>query len=123
MLHFSGQQDELDVLYDDYVMLYQNQMDLYLKELDVTPKSKRAARHSIKPFWCEELTALWKAFHNAEKGFVKCNKGDISYSVLKRRFLTAQKEFDKELKKRRCSHERSKVYDLEKSNIENPDEF
>ena len=62
-------------------------------------------------------------FQNAEKAFVKCRRDDVCYQVLKRRFQTTQKEFDKELKKSRRSHERSKVYDLEKCNVEYPNEF
>ena len=123
MLAYRGEQAELDALYDKYVLLYQSEMDAHLKELSNTPKSKKAARHSTKPFWCEELTVLWKNFHDTEKSFLKCDKNDMGYRAVKTRFLTSQKAFDKELKKKKRSHERSKVYDLEKANLDNPNEF
>ena len=43
MIEYRGGQNELDNLYDEYVSLYQREMDTYLRELSVTPKSKRAA--------------------------------------------------------------------------------
>ena len=67
--------------------------------------------------------ALWREFHQAEKSYLKCKRSDMGCSAIKRRFLLSQKKFDKELKTEKRSHERSKVYDLEKANVGNPNEF
>ncbi len=99
LLLYRGNQEKFNDLYDDYVHLYQNEMDTYLKELSNTPKSKRVARHSTKPFWCEELTVLWKTFHNAEKCFLKCDKDDLGYKALKQDFWRPKKLLTKSSKR------------------------
>ena len=123
LLAFRGSQEHLDELYDEYIALYQSEMDKVLKELNHTPKAKRGARHSTKPFWNKVLTDLWRTFHTAEKCFVKCNRNDMGYRAIKARFQMAQRQFDKELRKQKMSFERCKVYNLEKANVENPNEF
>ena len=88
-----------------------------------TKIKKKPARHSMKPFWCDNLTTLWKEFHNVEKSFVKCDTHDVMYKTLKERFLMSQRKFGKLLKNKKRSHERSNVYDLEQANVNNPNEF
>ena len=95
-------------------------MGLYLKELDNTPKAKRAAKHCTKPFWNEDLTRMWKEMHTAEKSFLKFPRNAHGYVAVKDHFNTLQKKFDKELKRVKRSYERSQVYNLEKANTENP---
>ena len=70
-------------------------MDRLLKEIHLTPKAKKVARHSTKPFWNETLTLLWRESHSAEKSYVKDRK--MGFNAIKNRFITLQKAFDREL--------------------------
>ena len=89
----------MDRIYGELVDTYHKEMGLYLKELDTTPKSKRAAKHSPKPYWNESLTTMWREMHTAEKTFVKFPRNAHGYIAVKDRFNAFQKKFDKELKR------------------------
>ncbi len=104
-------------------MLYHKEMSECMKILDMTPVTKKQARHSAKPYWNESLTVCWKEAHVAEKTFIKTPKTDHGYLAIKSRFLHLQRHLDKEIKKAKRSHERSKIYQLEETNLSNPTEF
>ena len=61
----------IDRVYENRVDTYLGELNKCLEELDWTPKSKRLARHSSKPWWDGNLTTLWKTCHEAEKAFLK----------------------------------------------------
>ena len=47
------EQEQLDKLYEQYVETYHSEMSLFYKELDRTPHSEKAVRHTKKPYWSE----------------------------------------------------------------------
>ena len=57
---------------------------------------------------------MWKAFHEAEKSFVKAQRHVPGYNAIKGRFVYCQKVFDRELKRTKRSYERTKVFRLNK---------
>ena len=116
-------QEQIDVLYDQIVDMYIKEMKCFLRELSATPKSKRAFRHSRKPFWTGELGELWQQFHNAEKSYLKCNRKHPEFNRQKREFKTAQNNFDKALRKAKRSFQHKQVYELERVNTQDPEEF
>ncbi len=67
----------MDKLYECYVRTYFSEMSMHFKELNLTPTSKRAAKHTSKPYWSETLTVLWRLYHASEKVFVKTDKRGI----------------------------------------------
>ena len=116
-------QELVDKVYDDLVDTYLTELGKCLKELDRTPKAKRLARHSCKPYWDEHLTALWKTCHEAEHTFLRTPKNTPGYIGIEDHFIWCQRVFDRENRRCRRSYNRSKVYSLEKANEENPVEF
>ncbi len=117
------EQEQLDKLYERYVETYHSEMSLFYREIDRTPNSKRAAKHTNKAYWSEELTQLWRVYHEAEKLFVKTHKHDPRYRQIKFSFTHKRRSFDRTLRKIKRSYERKKVYDLERANTGNPKEF
>ena len=95
---------------------YHRELGKHLRELDNTPKSKKLARHSPKPYWLDDLTELWKLCHEAEKAYEKADCKSPVYIGLKERS-------NRDIKKARWSFERKKVYELEEANVNNPTEF
>ena len=61
--------------------------------------------------------------HTCEKTYVKFPRNAHGYLAVRDRFNLAQRKFDKTLKKTKRSYERSKVFELEQANIDNPTEF
>ena len=105
------------------IAMYHTEMSCFMKELKPTQKSKRKLRHTKKPYWDENLSALWSDFHKAEKLFVKAKRNSPGYSVLSNDFFTKQKVFDKALRKAKRSFQRKQVYDLEDVNCNDPTAF
>ena len=94
-----------------------------MQEIKQTPQSKRTVRFTRYAFWDETLSEAWKAFHVAERVFLKSNKNEPRYPDLKRDFHTKQRIFDKYFKKKKRSFERKRVHDLEEVNTKDPNEF
>ncbi len=116
-------QEKLDEVYEELVEAYHLEMQQFLKIIENTPKSKKSVRHTKKPYWSELLGELWKVLHEKEKAYVHCKRGNVAYTRLREEFISAQRAFDKCLKKEKRHFERSRVFNLEKANTENPVEF
>ena len=123
MLYRCSTQEELDQIYDNYVNLYHAEMSTFLKKVDKTPKAKKILRHTPKPYWSEDLTLEWKICHEAERAYHMANRGDPGYIALKGRSDFLHRKLRKNIKKAKRKHERTKVYQLEQANTENPTEF
>ena len=63
-------QAELDQVYDRIVDMYYEEIKAFLKEVKKTPASSRNIRHTKKPYWTEELSAMWKQHHDCEKVYL-----------------------------------------------------
>ena len=99
LLQLHHNQDELDLIYELYVKVYHDEMSECMKILNMTPVTKKHARHSAKAYWCEELTEYWKETHDAEKLFIKTPKTDHGYLAIKSHFIYLQRRMDKAIKR------------------------
>ena len=100
--------EELDNIYDRYVKVYHDEMGKHLRELDQTPKSKRLARHSPKPYWSDHLTELWQTCHEAEKLYERADSRSPGYIGLKDRSNFLYRKLNRDIKKARRNFERKK---------------
>ena len=116
-------QQTFDTLYDSMVDMYMKEMAEFLQEIKKTPKSKKVVRFTSYAFWDERLSEAWKAYHVAEKVYLKSSRNIPEYNDLRRDFLHKQRLFDKDFKKKKRSFERRRVYDLEEANTSDPNEF
>ena len=98
-------------------------MSQFFKEVNKTPHSKKTLNHTPKPYWAEELSDLWKMDHTVEKEFVKMRKDDSRYTQVLANFKYRHRIFDRTLRKEKRVFHRREVYDLDKSNTNNPTEF
>ena len=69
------------------------------------------------------MSLSWKEFHEAEKAYLQVTKRHGDHNTLKIDFLGKQKIFDKLLKKKKRSFQRSEVHNLDKANTSNPVAF
>ena len=115
--------ERIDMMYDDMLAMYYSEMSLFLEEIKQTPRSKKVVRHAKLPYWDDELSQLWKEFHNSERAYLKSDRKSLEFSALKTTFLNKQKLFDKTFHKKGRSFKRRQVYQLEEINTTNPNEF
>ena len=123
MLEQRLNQEAIDLIYEDFVEMHMSEMSKFMKELDQTPRAKKFLGHSRKPYRTEMLTEKWKECHEAERVYEKANKDEYGNIAPKSRSEFLYRKFDKLVKKAKRSHERSKVYNLEKANSEDPIAF
>ena len=107
---------------------YNNLKDVIVQEMkDKIPlfnNNRDKKKYKIsKPYWNEELGALWKEMHLKEKEFL-CYKGsNIVKCDLRVKFKLAAQKFDRTLRKYKRQYERGKVLELESVCTSNPREF
>ena len=116
-------QDSLDTWYKQFVTTYHNEMDQFYKRLEDTPSSKKNYYIARKAWWSEELGALAKKTLAAERNFLKLQKERKDSKAAKQKFLNAQKDFDKLVKKTKRKWQRNKVFELEQANLNDPRAF
>ena len=116
-------QDRIDEIYACFVEMYHKEMSIFMKEISRTKKSKKAIWWTRRPYWDEELSQSWKVFHDTEKAYLQVTKRHRDYDNLKNDFLAKQRSFDKLLKKKKRSFQRSEVHNLEKGNTNDPVAF
>ena len=71
-----GIQEEVDIVYDQFVKVYHEEISNFLKVAKVATKSRKSLRHVKKPYWNEHLSVLWQSFHEAELKYLKTNVKD-----------------------------------------------
>ena len=69
-------------------------MKVSFKEINKTPSSKTALRHSPMPYWDEVLSNVWREYHSAERSFVGANKSDPNYQSIFTEFRERRRIFD-----------------------------
>ena len=77
-------QDHIDHLYDDLVKCVLDEMNRVLPSF-VPGKSRKYYRKN-KPYWNDDLQALWQEMHQAEKEFAKYRGTRQGKEALRRRF-------------------------------------
>ena len=120
----SNQQEQqcLDNIYDSFCIGVKSQMDthLYHKRVILNGRSNKK-RRTKKPWWTEELSALWNDVCTSEKQWLK---SDISTkSNLKHIFVNKRKLFDRAVQQRKRAYWREVQDDLLSSCKSDPNEF
>ena len=113
----------IDRHYDELIDIYKGEMQKHLKCRSATKTSKKMFRHSLKPWWSEELQSLWDTMHMCELEYVKTPRNDLSFKAKFKKFREAEKTFDKTNKRCKRKHQRQQVDNIEKANVDDPVAF
>ena len=97
-------------------------MDNFLDYNNVSTKTKKMFKN-YKPYWNNELTIAWKNMHNNEKIFRRCKATHEIKCQFRRRFLDAQKAFDKLLRKTQRNYNKKIISEIECMQSHNPTDF
>jgi hypothetical protein len=100
-------QGSIDDIYNNFVDMHVNEMKRKLPAIE--PKKK--AYKTRQPFWCNELSDLFKAASAAEKAYCKAKGCDKQERRVE--YKTKQLAFDKALKKAKNIHYRNTELELE----------
>ena len=115
-------QENLDKYYDLLCKTLTNEMDKHLKFMDSTKRTRKKHKNS-KPYWCDELSDLWRKMRDSEKRFLKHVGTNRSRRELLQNFKNAQSLFDKRLRQREREYNRNKLLQIEEVCTKNPKEF
>ena len=99
------------------------EMDLYLSLTGSSHKVRKKFKYH-KPYWDEELTAMWRTMRDKEKIFHMSKKGDRKHiQSLYREFIHCQASFDKLLRKKDRAYMRGFCIKLDELHVNNPAAF
>ncbi len=76
-----------------------------------------------KPYWCDELSRLWKLAHEKEIIYTKFKGARRAEEQLRQQFKQARNNFDKLLKRRQREYRRGFLIIAERLNTSDPREF
>ena len=113
-------QDHIDHLYDDLVKCVLDEMNRVLPSF-IPGKSKKYYRRN-KPYWNDDLRALWRAMHAAEE-FSKHRGSRQGKEVARRLFKDKAHTFDRALRKADREYRRSKIIEIEQVETRDPRRF
>ena len=117
-------QHDLDVVYNDFVVLLKTEMleKLDYKVIKVSSSSNNKKRRVKKPWWSNELSELWNNVCNAEKNMLN-SKSDARKRQCRQEFTQKRKFFDREAQRAQRRYGRNQLneindtgYDTESSN-------
>lgn len=109
--------------YDSFCNTYYMEMDRTLPFRRVQPGTRKRARHSVKPFWNDQLTVLLKKLADLEKQYLNCRHNGRERTTRRAEYLRAQRVFDKEYRKHKRKYHRETMSNIERLHTENPKEF
>ena len=98
------------------------EMDEFIRYKD-HGKSVRKKFKNYKPYWSDELTALWRDMAAAEKSYRKCPFNSSLRPSLRDHFKQKRAIFDKELRKAERAYNRSFADKIEDINTSDPKAF
>ncbi len=98
LLSVRAEQEAIDQWYERFVHVFHEEMLLFYKQYDNTPKSRNNIRVARKAWWNDNLDVLAKQAHLAEKKLVAARKAHRNCAFLKAQFLSCQSRFDKAVK-------------------------
>ena len=97
-------QRAINDIYKSIVQLYQNEMAQKLKPIHRVKQN----RHSLKPWWNDNLAQIWHNVCEAEKQYLVCNIGNKGLkSRLRSSYKDIQNNFDKEIRKAKRIYQKS----------------
>ena len=90
-------QDNLDNYYNLLCKVLTKEMDKHLKFADSNKRIRKKHKNS-KPYWCEELSNMWRNMRDSEKKFSKYRGPKRGKQELHQKFKIDQLRFDKRFK-------------------------
>jgi hypothetical protein len=116
-------QQEIDDIYTMFCNVYYNEMESTLRKKNVHPNSKKRLRHSLKPYWTERLSQLWRELCDSEKRYLSEPQHTRVRRQLRDKFIKSQKCFDKEYKREKRNYQFEKINEIESLDTSNPKKF
>ncbi len=113
-------QDCVDNMYNKLVGEIHKEMSSKLTPLSMGGKRKNTP---YKPYWCNELSNLWKSAHEKEKVYIRYKGRRHVKEGLRQSFIRERDKFDKLLKRRLRDHRRGILINAERLNTTDPREF
>ena len=115
-------QTNMDNIYSDLCNVIIDEMNAKIPVFDTSRKTSKRFKVG-KPYWNDHLGSLWHSMRNKEKGFLKF-RGNLSVKrKLREEFHTAQKIFDRTLKRCERQFRHSFCVEVENMTTSNPNEF
>lgn len=116
-------QENIDRTYTQLCNIITKEMECSIPKFDWSKRSRKKFR-TLKPYWNNELTELWRVMREKEKTFLKHKKGN---SVLKQKsfseYKRAQQELDKRMRFFRRKYNLDLAINLDNFSSNNPKKF
>ena len=116
-------QERLDDQYNRLVELFIDDMNKFYKPLTGCKVSKKGLKHTTKPWWRVELTELWKLLKECERKYTRHKRYAPGFNLCRAKFIEAQRNFDKNVKRSKRAYLGRRVLEIESSNTDNPRAF
>ena len=120
--HIQVSQGKLDEIYSQVCSTVFNELDSYVQYRDAKPSTGKKLRLS-KPFWCDELTSLWKTYHTTENEFLAFKGPRRVRNEVFHAYKTAQHMFDKRKRQIEREYNKTKLLEIHSVCTDNPKEF
>jgi hypothetical protein len=115
-------QIDLDRVYNEFTAMIQDKMKQLDPNFDCTTRQTRKRYKSGKPFWNEELKALWQKMKTKEKEFLQ-TRAPRARSGKRMLFKQARNDFYRRFRFYERQHKREKMYNIERLNTTDPKSF
>ncbi len=113
-------QSDVDQMYDNVVQLVFREIKEMLPPVS---KSGRRKNTPFRPYWCPELSELWRKAYEKEKVYVNFKGCKRTKDQLRLAFISARNCFDKTLRQRQRIYRRGMLIDIEQCDTSNPRKF
>lgn len=115
-------QNAIDIAYSNFVNILFKEMDEKLFCITSNPSNRKKLKNS-KPYWCEELTILWKNMCKNEKLYKSHKNSKKQRNILYKQFKESRLHFDKQLRRKERDYNRKQVFDLNDFVSSDPKKF
>ena len=123
MLEAKSSQEHVDTLYQQFCDIYYNEMNCFLKSLNVSSKTKKTIKFKSKPFWNDALDNLWHEIVVSERQYSKSPQNSHLRKIKFSLYKNSCNKFNKEYKQEKRKFNRHKQNLIERVNSENPRQF
>jgi hypothetical protein len=103
-------QEQVDSIYQTVCNVYATEMNDKL--LLSIPRNNKGVKRKPKPWWCDELSVLWKELCGARKSYVRESGNRALRRWLRGQFLMKQSEFDKVYRRIKRKYEKDFISNI-----------
>jgi hypothetical protein len=116
-------QQDIDHLYSSICTIYYSEMNDKLLKSDNRRCQKKGTKRKPKPWWCEELSVLWKDLCKAEKLYLAENRNRQLRQNLRETFNMKQNIFDRTYRRIKRNYEKDQIANLKLLQTSDPKKF